>query len=125
MAGVGRARRASSAASLLTVNNLVGERRPVDRHCRFPTTPSASRRFDVACRSCLRETHVQHNKKILATAVLAACGGYSSSGIAQSTSAVEEVIVFGTQGARDSTTASRMNLTLLETPATVDVIDGD
>ena len=38
---------------------------------------------------------------------------------------VEEVLVFGTQGARESTTGSRLDLTVLETPATVDIIDGD
>jgi len=70
---------------------------------------------------------VHHEKKILAVAVLAACGGYTSSAAAQAAGqGVEEILVFGTQGAaRDSTTASRLDLTLLETPATVDIIDGD
>ena len=38
---------------------------------------------------------------------------------------IEELLVFGTQGARESTTGSRLDLTVLETPATVDIIDGD
>jgi iron complex outermembrane receptor protein len=73
--------------------------------------------------------HVQHKKQILGLAVLAACGGYASNGVAQTTSGnnrdIEELLVFGTQGARESATASRLDLTLLETPATVDIIDGD
>ncbi len=72
---------------------------------------------------------MQQRKTTLAMAVLAACGGYTSTSVAQVTgpnaSDVEELIVFGTQGARDSTTGSRLDLTLLETPATVDIIDGD
>jgi iron complex outermembrane receptor protein len=72
---------------------------------------------------------VQHEKKILALAVFTACGGYTSAGFAQTTgtnnSNLEEVIVFGTQGSRESTTGSRLDLTVLETPATVDIIDGD
>lgn len=69
---------------------------------------------------------MHHKKKALALAVLAACGGYAATGSAQTTSNnIEEVLVFGTQGARESTTGSRLDLTLLETPATVDVIDGD
>ena len=72
---------------------------------------------------------MQQKKTTLAIAVLAACGGYASTGVAQvagpNASDVEELIVFGTQGARDSTTGSRLDLTLLETPATVDIIDGD
>jgi iron complex outermembrane recepter protein len=69
---------------------------------------------------------VQHEKKILAIAVFAACGGHASNGVAQTTeSNVEELLVFGTQGARESTTGSRLDLTVLETPATVDIIDGE
>lgn len=69
---------------------------------------------------------MHHEKKILAAAVFAACGGYASSAAAQATGqGVEEILVFGTQGARDSSTGSRLDLTLLETPATVDIIDGD
>lgn len=68
---------------------------------------------------------MQHQKKALALAVLAACGGHAATGSAQTTNNIEEVLVFGTQGARESTTGSRLDLTLLETPATVDVIDGD
>ena len=33
--------------------------------------------------------------------------------------------MFGTQAGNESTTGSRLNLTVLETPATVDIIDGD
>lgn len=72
---------------------------------------------------------MHHQKKILATAVLAACSGYATTASAQvtgpSSQDVEELIVFGTQSAPDSTTGSRLDLTLLETPATVDIIDGD
>jgi iron complex outermembrane receptor protein len=72
---------------------------------------------------------VQQKKTTLAIAVLAACGGYTSTGVAQVTgptaSEVEELIVFGTQGSRETTTGSRLALTVLETPATVDIIDGD
>jgi iron complex outermembrane receptor protein len=69
---------------------------------------------------------VQQQKKILALGVLAACGGYTGNGVAQATgSSIEELLVFGTQGARESTTGSRLDLTVLETPATVDIIDGD
>jgi iron complex outermembrane receptor protein len=70
---------------------------------------------------------VQHRTTILAAAILAAAG-YAGTGAAQGAaerSNIEEILVFGTQGARDSSTASRLNLTLLETPATVDVIDGE
>ena len=72
---------------------------------------------------------MQQKKTTLAIAVLAACGGYTSNSVAQVTgpnaSDVEELIVFGTQGSRETTTGSRLNLTVLETPATVDIIDGD
>jgi iron complex outermembrane receptor protein len=68
---------------------------------------------------------VHQQEKILAAAVMAALGCYASSAAAQGSGQVEEVIVFGTQGASDSTTASRLDLTLLEIPATVDIIDGD
>jgi iron complex outermembrane receptor protein len=65
---------------------------------------------------------VQQKKKILALAVVGACAAYASQGSAQS---IEEVIVFGTQAGGETTTGSRLNLTVLETPATVDIIDGD
>ncbi len=39
--------------------------------------------------------------------------------------AIEEIIVFGTQGRLDSVSASRLELSVLETPATVDVLDGN
>jgi iron complex outermembrane receptor protein len=68
---------------------------------------------------------VQHQKKTLAVAILAACGGYTATGSAQPSNDIEEVLVFGTAGARESTTASRLNLSTLETPATIDIIDGD
>jgi iron complex outermembrane recepter protein len=64
-----------------------------------------------------------HEKKILAAAVVVACGGYTS--LAAQGQGVEEVLVFGTQSARESSTSSRLNLTVLETPATVDIIDGN
>lgn len=44
---------------------------------------------------------------------------------AQAAEEIEEIIVFGTQSRLDSQTGSRLNLTILETPATVDVIDGN
>jgi iron complex outermembrane receptor protein len=72
--------------------------------------------------------HVPHQKKLLALAVLAGCGGYAANAGAQTTGGsrgIEEVLVFGTQSARESTTGSRLDLTVLETPATVDIIDGD
>jgi iron complex outermembrane receptor protein len=65
---------------------------------------------------------VQYQKKIMAVAVVAACGGHISKGAAQP---IEEVIVFGTQGSRETATGSRLDLTVLETPATVDIIDGE
>lgn len=65
---------------------------------------------------------MQYQKKILTLAVVAACGGYTSTGAAQP---IEEVIVFGTQGSRETATGSRLDLTVLETPATVDIIDGE
>jgi iron complex outermembrane receptor protein len=65
---------------------------------------------------------VQQQKNILALAVVAACAGYASTGAAQP---IEEVIVFGTQAGDETTTGSRLSLTVLETPATVDIIDGD
>ncbi len=71
---------------------------------------------------------MQQKKTALAIAVLAACGA-ASTGLAQvtrpSAGDVEELIVFGTQSARETTTGSRLNLTVLETAATVDIIDGD
>ncbi len=86
-----------------------------------------SRRRRVAAGLVVFWRHqVHHKKKALALAVLAACGGYAATGSAQTTSNnIEEVLVFGTQGARESTTGSRLDLTVLETPATVDIIDGD
>jgi iron complex outermembrane receptor protein len=44
---------------------------------------------------------------------------------AQQPEADEEVIVYGTTGLTDSFTGSRLELSVLETPATVDIIDGD
>jgi len=44
---------------------------------------------------------------------------------AQQQTAQEEVIVYGTTGLADSFTGSRLDLSVLETPATIDVIDGD
>ncbi len=73
---------------------------------------------------------MQQKKTTLAIAILAAGGGYASNSIAQVTEpnarGIEELLVFGTQGERDSTTSSsRLDLTLLETPATVDIVDGE
>ena len=72
---------------------------------------------------------MQQKKRILAAVIGAICAGPLSTAKAQVTGGsggnVEEILVYGNQGARDSVTASRLNLSLLETPATVDVIDGD
>jgi iron complex outermembrane receptor protein len=73
--------------------------------------------------------NVQHTKGILAVAIGAICSANAPTALAQvaatKSGAVDEILVYGTQGARDSVTASRLDLTLLQTPATVDVIDGD
>lgn len=61
---------------------------------------------------------------VLAALVAAALPGGAA--LAQSSASnVDEILVFGTQGATDSRTASRLDLSVLETPATVDIIDGD
>jgi iron complex outermembrane receptor protein len=77
----------------------------------------------------LWRAHVPYEKKILAVAIVAACGGSPSlvaaQGAGPSERDIEELLVFGTQGGRESATGSRLDLTLLETPATVDVIDGE
>ncbi len=44
---------------------------------------------------------------------------------ANAAEAIEEIIIFGTQSRLDSVTGSRLNLGILETPATVDVLDGN
>ncbi|PCJ42234.1 MAG: membrane receptor protein [SAR86 cluster bacterium] len=49
----------------------------------------------------------------------------SASGVIFAAEDIQEVIIFGTQGRLDSVTASRLDLSVLETPATVDVIDGN
>lgn len=59
---------------------------------------------------------------LLSLAVTAACGGLGGVASAQT---IDEILVFGTQAAPESATGSRLNLTVLETPATIDVIDGD
>jgi iron complex outermembrane recepter protein len=75
------------------------------------------------------EMNVQHKKGILAVAVGAICSANVPTALAQVTGTrsgeVDEILVYGTQGGRESVTASRLDLTVLETPATVDVIDGD
>ncbi len=75
------------------------------------------------------EMNVHYKKGILAVAIGAICSANVPTALAQvagtSAGGVEEILVFGTQGGRDSVTASRLDLTLLETPATVDVINGD
>lgn len=70
---------------------------------------------------------MQKNKRfphqsLLSLAVAAACSGLIATAGAQP---VEEILVFGTQAGRESGTGSRLALTVLETPATVDIIDGD
>ena len=68
-------------------------------------------------------------KKTVVVAIMAAGGTPLSGAIAQPTVAnnrpMEEIVVYGTHGAPDATTGSRLNLSLLETPATVDVIFGN
>jgi iron complex outermembrane receptor protein len=58
---------------------------------------------------------------------LGALAGHAGVAVAQSTATdgIDEVLVFGTQSAADTTTGSRLDLSVLETPATVDIIDGD
>ena len=72
---------------------------------------------------------MHHQNKILSLAVLAACGSHAPTAAAQVTGGanrdIEELLVFGTQSGRESATGSRLDLTLLETPATVDIIDGE
>jgi iron complex outermembrane recepter protein len=65
---------------------------------------------------------------ILKRTILAALMAIIVSNSIQTTNAaeaIEEIIVFGTQSRLDSETGSRLNLTILETPATVDVLDGN
>ncbi|HSG65185.1 MAG TPA: TonB-dependent receptor [Gammaproteobacteria bacterium] len=69
------------------------------------------------------------HRNLVGLAVAAACGGPMIAAQAQSGGAgapgMEELLVYGTQGARESATGSRLGLTVLETPATVDIINGD
>jgi iron complex outermembrane receptor protein len=73
--------------------------------------------------------NVQYKNGILAIAVGSICSANVPTALAQvagtRAGVVDEILVYGTQGARDSVTASRLGLTLQETPATIDVIDGD
>lgn len=70
---------------------------------------------------------LKNDTRLSVLAAIAAMGGHAGAAIAQTTAAngVDEVLVFGTQSASDNTTGSRLDLTVLETPATVDIIDGD
>jgi iron complex outermembrane receptor protein len=72
---------------------------------------------------------VRNDKNILALAIMAACGIQVSTAVAQGTSdsarSMEELRVYGTQSGLENETGSRLGLTVLETPATVDVIDGN
>lgn len=70
---------------------------------------------------------MQNNKRLreprlASLAVAAALGGQAVVANAQ---AVDEILVFGTQASKESGTGSRLNLTVLQTPATIDVIAGD
>lgn len=60
-------------------------------------------------------------KSLLSAAVAAACCGNAPA----SAQSIDEILVYGTQAGQENATGSRLNLTVLETPATVDVIDGD
>lgn len=60
---------------------------------------------------------------VLGSAV--ACSLPTGTALAQNEAGAEEMIVYGTQGRMDTVSGSRMNLSLIDTPATVDVIDGD
>lgn len=62
------------------------------------------------------------NRKLLSLAVAAVLGGSASTAAAQ---AIEEVLVYGTLAGQQNETGSRLGLTVLETPATLDIIDGD
>lgn len=72
----------------------------------------------------------QSNHK-LKPAVIAALGSVLVCGLpaglvqAQQTADTQEIIIYGTSGRMDAVSGSRMNLGIIETPATVDVIDGD
>lgn len=72
---------------------------------------------------------MNYKKNLLALAVVAACGGQMSQAGAQSAAAnnqgVDEVLVFGTYAGSESTTGSRLGLTVQQIPATVDIIDGN
>lgn len=66
--------------------------------------------------------------RILAAAISAACGLHAATAAAQpaaGTRNMEELLVYGAAGGAAPETGSRLGLTLLETPATVDLIDGD
>lgn len=67
-------------------------------------------------------------KKVLDIVIAATCSAASPGVLAQQPADNEPdevVVVFGTQGSGAAVTGSRLGLTLLETPATVDVIDGN
>lgn len=65
-------------------------------------------------------------KNILAAAVLAACSIDATTAAAQTSGrGMEELFVYGRERGLEADTGSRLGLTVLQTPATVDVIDGN
>jgi len=68
-----------------------------------------------------------HKKQVLNRVIITAMGSLllAQTGFAQDYSEPEEIIIFGTQSALDNISGSRLNLSVLETPASVDIIDGD
>ena len=57
--------------------------------------------------------------------VLAICMASATTAYAQSEVEIEEILIYGQQLDSESETGSRLGLTLIETPATVEIIDGD
>lgn len=65
------------------------------------------------------------NRTALAVAISAALAAAPSTQAQSGIEADERIIVYGTQSSSDNSSGSRLNLDVLATPATVDVIDGD
>lgn len=57
--------------------------------------------------------------------VLAICMASATTAYAQSEVEIEEILIYGQQLDSESETGSRLGLTLIETPATVEIIDGE
>ena len=64
----------------------------------------------------------------ISLAIAAVLGAQGGTALAQNTDddrQLEELIVYGTQRSTETATGSRLNLTVAETPATIDIIDGN